>query len=324
MSESILDVQELKVHFHTRKGVVKAVDGVSFDVKKGEIMAIVGESGSGKSVTSQAILRLIGQKKSEKLSGEVKYNGENLLLKTERQMQRMRGNQISMIFQDPMTSMNPVYKVGEQIAELPLIHQQASKKSAWKKAVDMLRTVGIPSPESRAHQYPHQFSGGMRQRGVIAMGLTMEPDLLIADEPTTALDVTIQAQILDLLRDLRDDLGTAIVLITHDLGVVAELCDRAAVMYAGRIVEQASVKTLFTNPRHPYTKGLLASVPKPGNRERLQPIEGQPPNLGQLPVGCAFADRCPYVMARCKEERPDLISAGDDHQSACWLEEEET
>lgn len=322
MSDPILEVKNLEVHFQTRKGVVKAVDGVSFSVKKGEIMAIVGESGCGKSVTSQAILRLIGQKKSEKLTGEVNYKGENLLEKSEEQMRKMRGNEISMIFQDPMTSMNPVYTVGSQIAELPIIHEKAPQKSAWARAVDMLKLVGIPSHESRAKQYPHQFSGGMRQRGVIAMGLTCKPEMLIADEPTTALDVTIQAQILDLLRDLRDETGTAIVMITHDLGVVAELCDRAAVMYAGRIVERATVKELFSDPRHPYTQGLLNSIPKPGSRERLKPIDGQPPNLSNLPQGCVFADRCPHVMDVCREKEPELKEYTTAHESACWLEEE--
>jgi oligopeptide/dipeptide ABC transporter ATP-binding protein len=322
VEEVVLKVNDLKVHFHTRKGLVKAVDGVSFQVKKGEILAIVGESGCGKSVTSQAIMRLLGGRKSEKVDGEVWFKGENLLAKSEEEMRRLRGNRIAMIFQDPMTSLNPVYQIGRQIAEVSEIHKKKDKKTAWSTAIDMLRRVGIPSPETRADDYPHQFSGGMRQRGVIAMALTCQPDLLIADEPTTALDVTIQAQILDLLRELGDQTGAAIVMITHDLGVVAELCDSVAVMYAGTIVEQASVKELFTCPRHPYTKGLLASLPKPGVKERLTPIEGQPPNLYDLPAGCRFANRCPHVMPKCTEEMPPLNHVKGNHGVACWLEEE--
>ncbi|WP_102345106.1 ABC transporter ATP-binding protein [Bacillus sp. Marseille-P3661] len=324
MEQKVLEVKNLKTYFNTRNGLVKAVDGVDFDVKKGEILAIVGESGCGKSVTSQSIMRLIGQKKSEIISGEVLYKGDNLLDKSESEMRELRGKNISMIFQDPMTSLNPVYTVGAQIAEVPRIHDKADKKSAWKRAIEMIKKVGIPSPESRATQYPHQFSGGMRQRGVIAMSLAGNPDLLICDEPTTALDVTIQAQVLDLIRDLRDETNAAIVMITHDLGVVAELCDTVAVMYAGKIVEKASVEELFANPQHPYTKGLLASLPKPGSRERLTPIEGQPPNLHNLPQGCRFADRCPFVMSKCREKQPELIeSSFKNHHVACWLEEEE-
>jgi oligopeptide/dipeptide ABC transporter ATP-binding protein len=323
MKEKVLEVRNLKTHFNTRNGLVKAVDGVDFDVKKGEILAIVGESGCGKSVMSQSILRLIGQKKSEIMSGEILYKGENLLEKSEVEMRGLRGKKISMIFQDPMTSLNPVYTVGSQIAEVPMIHEKVDKKKAFQKAIDMIKKVGIPSPESRATQYPHQFSGGMRQRGVIAMSLACNPDLLIADEPTTALDVTIQAQVLDLLRNLRDETNAAIVLVTHDLGVVAEFCDSVAVMYAGKIVEKASVKELFANPQHPYTKGLLGSLPKPGSRERLTPIEGQPPNLHDLPAGCRFADRCPHVMSKCHEKLPELKQTNQkDHEVACWLEEE--
>jgi oligopeptide/dipeptide ABC transporter ATP-binding protein len=321
MSEIVLDVKNLKCHFSTRKGLVKAVDGVNFQVKKGEILAIVGESGCGKSVTSQAIMRLIGSKKNEKVEGEIQFLGGNLLELSEEAMRKLRGNRISMIFQDPMTSLNPAYKVGAQIAEVAQIHEKKPRKSAWASAVEMLRKVGIPAPQTRASDYPHQFSGGMRQRGVIAMALTSNPELLIADEPTTALDVTIQAQILDLMKQLRDELGTSIVLITHDLGVVAEICDSVAVMYAGRIVEQASVEQLFSAPKHPYTKGLLASIPKPGQRDRLQPIEGQPPNLYDLPAGCPFAARCPQAMAVCGEEMPKLTVFEGNHRAACWAEE---
>jgi oligopeptide/dipeptide ABC transporter ATP-binding protein len=324
MSDYIMEVNDLKTHFHTKKGVVKAVDGVSLKVKKGEILAVVGESGCGKSVTSQSIMRLVGEKKSEEVTGEVLYHGQDLLKKSSLEMQKIRGKDLSMVFQDPMTSLNPAYKVGTQIAEMPIIHEKKDKKSAWKRAVEMLTKVGIPSPAKRAEQYPHHFSGGMRQRGVIAMSLACDPDLIIADEPTTALDVTIQAQVLDILRGLRDDTGTAIVLITHDLGVVAELCDKVAVMYAGKIVEEGTVEDIFDRPKHPYTQGLLNSVPRPGKRERLQPIEGQPPNLHDLPKGCRFAERCPFVMDQCLEEQPELIaSESEQHTVACWLEEED-
>ncbi|SDJ10781.1 ABC transporter ATP-binding protein [Salimicrobium halophilum] len=324
MADNILEVRDLKTHFHTNDGVVKAVDGVDLHVEKGEILAIVGESGCGKSVTSQSIMRLIGAKSSEKVSGEILYHGEDLLSKTEKEMRQIRGKDMSMVFQDPMTSLNPAYKVGTQIAEMPIIHEKKDKKSSWKRAIDMLTKVGIPSPEKRASQYPHQFSGGMRQRGVVAMSLACDPDLIIADEPTTALDVTIQAQVLDLLRKLRDDTGTAIMMITHDLGVVAELCDRVAVMYAGKIVEEGTVADIFDNPQHPYTQGLIHSLPKPGSRERLKPIEGQPPNLHNLPEGCRFQDRCPFVMDVCREKQPELVPADkQDHQAACWLMGEE-
>ncbi|MDQ0163250.1 ABC transporter ATP-binding protein [Bacillus alveayuensis] len=321
MNDVVLKVKDLKCHFHTRKGIVKAVDGVNFEVKKGEILAIVGESGSGKSVTSQAIMRLIGQKNNERIEGKIFFRGENLLEKSEEEMRRLRGNRISMIFQDPMTSLNPAYRVGSQIAEVPQIHEKKDKKSSWSIAIDMLHRVGIPSSEERANDYPHQFSGGMRQRSVIAMALASNPDLLIADEPTTALDVTIQAQILDLMNDLRNQMGTAIIMITHDLGIVAELCDSVAVMYAGRIVEQAPIKELFASPKHPYTRGLLASLPKPGIRERLTPIEGQPPNLHDVPKGCMFAPRCPHAHEKCSEQ-PMLNNINEHHKVACWLEEE--
>ena len=320
--KKVLEIKDLQVHFATRKGDVQAVNGVSFTLGKGEIMGLVGESGCGKSVTSQAIMRLIGQRKNEKITGEIRYRGEDLLKKSESSMRRIRGKDVSMIFQDPMTSLNPAYKVGAQIAEMPILHQGASTKQGWARAIEMLTKVGIPSPKERASQFPHQYSGGMRQRGVIAMSLSCEPDVIIADEPTTALDVTIQAQVLDLIRDLRNDMGTAILFITHDLGVVAELCDTVAVMYAGRIVEQSSVQQLFSNPTHPYTKGLLASLPKPGQTERLKPIGGQPPNLHQLPSGCTFAERCPYVMEKCQTKQPPLTEREASHHVACWLEEE--
>lgn len=322
MGEVSIEVKNLKTHFRTRKGLVKAVDGVSFKVHKGEILALVGESGCGKSVTSLTIMGLIGRKKNEIVKGEIMLKGEDILKKTHEERRKLRGTQMAMIFQDPMTSLNPVYTVGTQIAEMPIIHKNMKKKPAWKIAVDMLRKVGIPLPESRANQYPHQFSGGMRQRGVIAMSLSCNPELLIADEPTTALDVTIQAQILDLLRKLRDETNSAIIMITHDLGVVAETSDTVAVMYAGKIVEKAPVVELFKNPLHPYTKGLLASIPKPGIRKRLQTIEGQPPDLHNIPKGCSFSSRCPYAFEKCKAESPDLKEMSRNHKISCWLEGE--
>ncbi|BAQ10027.1 peptide ABC transporter atpase [Bacillus sp. OxB-1] len=323
MKDPLLEVRSLTTTFRTDRGMVKAVDDISFTIQRGQILGIVGESGSGKSITSQSILRLVGNRKSESVTGQVLFEGQDLLQLKERQMQQIRGKEISLIAQDPMTSLNPVYTVGNQIAEVPFIHEKMSKKSAWKKAVEMIARVGIPSPEIRAAQYPHQFSGGMRQRGVIAMALAGNPKLLIADEPTTALDVTIQAQVLELIRDLRDETGAGVILITHDLGVVAEVCDEVAVMYAGKIVEKASVAELFANPKHPYTKGLLASLPKLGDRARLKPIHGQPPNLHNLPSGCSFADRCPYVMETCRMVRPALREDEQEHQVACYLYEKE-
>ncbi|MDY0093541.1 MAG: ABC transporter ATP-binding protein, partial [Candidatus Vecturithrix sp.] len=283
MTESILGVKELNVRFKTRQGIVKAVDQVSFEVQRGEILGLVGESGCGKSVTARAIMKLIGTKKNELVDGEIWFHTENLIPKSDHAMQRIRGHKMAMIFQDPMTSLNPLYTVGDQIAEMPILHEGLPKKSAYQRAVTMLETVRIPSAVERARQYPHQFSGGMRQRAVIAMNLACKPELLIADEPTTALDVTIQAQIMQLLVEMREQFGAAIILITHDLGVVAQMCDRVAVMYTGNIIETASTEALFQEPLHPYTRGLLASLPQPGSREKLRPIEGQPPNLQDLP-----------------------------------------
>ncbi|WP_153732378.1 ABC transporter ATP-binding protein [Sporosarcina obsidiansis] len=323
VKKPLLEVKSLTTSFRTDRGVVRPVDDVSFTIEYGQILGIVGESGSGKSMTSQSILRLVGNRKSEKVAGEVLFEGQNLLELKEKQMQKIRGKEISLIAQDPMTSLNPVYSVGNQIAEVPFIHEKSSKKNSWEKAVAMIKRVGIPSAEVRATQYPHEFSGGMRQRGVIAMALAGNPKLLIADEPTTALDVTIQAQILELIRDLRDETGAGIMLITHDLGVVAELCDQVAVMYAGKIVEKAPVEDLFSEPKHPYTKGLLASLPKLGDKARLTPIPGQPPNLHHLSTGCAFADRCPFVMDVCKVVHPNLQEDGPEHEVACYLYGEE-
>lgn len=320
---NLLEVNNLTTYFKSNKGLIKAVDGINFTVSSREILAIVGESGCGKSVTAKTILGLIGQKKNEIIGGEVLFKGENLLTKNYREMQQIRGKEISTVFQDPMTSLNPLHKVGQQIAEVLTIHEQISRQAARKQAINILTKVGIPSAASRAEQYPHQFSGGMRQRAIIAMALVCRPDLLIADEPTTALDVTIQAQILDLLQDLRHELKTAIIMITHDLGVVAEISDTVAVMYAGHLVEKAPVKLLFAEARHPYTRGLLNSIPRPGSRKKLEPIPGQPPDLHNLKTGCNFADRCPSVMVKCRQQSPLLKKIAPDHQAACWLYEEE-
>jgi len=320
--DAILEVKGLRCSFDTRRGTVRAVDGVDFQVRKGEMMALVGESGCGKSVTAQAIMGLIGRKSGERVEGEIRFKGENLLEKSEEEWCRIRGNAISMVLQDPMTSLNPSHRVGRQVGEVLELHRNRSRAAAWSAAVEMLGKVGISSPEVRAKQYPHQFSGGMRQRSVIAAAFIGQPELLIADEPTTALDVTIQAQILDLMRDLREQTKAAILLITHDLGVVAETCDTVSVMYAGRIMEQAPVKSLFASPRHPYTRGLLASLPKPEGEKDLTPIPGQPPDLTDPPPGCPFSDRCPHVVDRCRIDRPSLRSVGG-HRVACWLAEED-
>ena len=322
-TSSILEVQNLKTYFFTEDGVVKAVDGVDFFVKRGEVLGLVGESGCGKSVTSLSIMRLVGIP-GKIIEGNVILNGRNLLQLSEAEMVDMRGNLMSMIFQQPQTSLNPVFKVGDQVAEVFQIHQNMGKEESWERAVELLRLVGIPDPESKAHAFPHQMSGGQAQRVMIAMALALNPQLLIADEPTTALDVTIQAQILDLLRDLGERMGTSVILITHDLGVIAEMADRVAVMYAGRIVEQADVKTLFAQPLHPYTKGLIASIPILGKiTERLETIPGSVPNLVNLPPGCKFASRCrPRLennLAICTEVEPDLIEAVPGHTVRCWL-----
>ena len=298
-SAPLLEVKDLKVSFRTRQGVMHAVRGVNFTLEQGEILGIVGESGCGKSVTANTILGMIGDKKHEQVEGKILYHGKDLLSLSDRERQKLRGDRISMIFQDPMTSLNPVIKVGKQVGEVLEIHQKLPRKQALKRAIAQLAEVGIPSAEERADSYPFQFSGGMRQRAIIASSLMCEPEILIADEPTTALDVTIQAQILNLLLDLRERRGISILLITHDLGVVAEVCDSVAVMYAGEIVEKASVDDLFTHPRHPYTKGLLHCIPALGSKERLIPIPGQPPKLYEETPGCKFAERCPYRSEAC-------------------------
>ena len=317
----LLDVKDLKTYFDTDEGTVKAVDGVSFHLDKGETLAVVGESGSGKSVTSLSVMRLIATPPGRIAGGQILFEGQDLVKKSERDMRKIRGNDISMIFQEPMTSLNPVYTVGDQIAEAIVLHQRETPRAALKKATDMLELVGIPEPAKRVKNYPHQMSGGMRQRVMIAMALSCNPKLLIADEPTTALDVTIQAQILDLMRTLQREIGMSILFITHDLGVVAEMADRVVVMYAGRAVEEAGVVDIFKDPQMPYTLGLMNSIPRvdkaADHQERLQAIPGNVPNPLRLPEGCAFHPRCRFVEDRCKAAIPDLEDAGGGHMVRC-------
>ena len=321
----LLEIRELKTHFFTRDGVVRAVDGVSCRVDPGETLAVVGESGCGKSVTALSILRLIASPPGRIVGGEVLFNGRNLLELPDAEMRRIRGNEISMIFQEPMTSLNPVLTIGRQIAETLVLHQGMDRKHAAERAVEMLQLVKISESKRRVQQYPHELSGGMRQRVMIAMALSCNPKLLIADEPTTALDVTIQAQILDLMRELKAKTGAAIVLITHDLGVVAEMAQRVVVMYAGRKVEEASVEALFERPRHPYTLGLLGSIPRLEDavvdaigKKRLTEIPGMVPSLKEEIAGCVFEPRCPYARTRCRAEYPPLEEQAPGHWSACW------
>jgi len=323
MAEPLLEVRDLKVSFRTEDGTVKAVDGVSLEVAAGETLGIVGESGSGKSVTMMSVMRLINDP-NMRVEGEVIYKGRDLMKLTQEQIREIRGTGIAMIFQDPMTSLNPVYRVGWQISEQIRAHEKVSAKAAHDRAVELLRAVGIPHAQERVDDYPHQFSGGMRQRVMIAMAISCNPDLLIADEPTTALDVTIQAQILELIKKLRDDFGTAVVLITHDMGVVADITDRVAVMYAGRIVEQGGLRSVFYDAEHPYTWGLLGSIarldrPRP---PRLTAIKGMPPSLIHLPQGCAFGPRCPYRFDLCTEVPSLEDRLGDGHLDACHLDTE--
>jgi oligopeptide/dipeptide ABC transporter ATP-binding protein len=321
MDTPLLEVRNLKVSFRTEDGLVKAVDGVSFTLSEGETLGIVGESGSGKSVTMMSVMRLIIDPNA-RFEGEVIYRGHDLMKLNQARMREVRGSQMAMVFQDPMTSLNPVYRVGWQIAEQIRAHERISKQAARSRAIELLASVGIPHPSERVDDFPHQFSGGMRQRVMIAMALSCRPSLLIADEPTTALDVTIQAQILKLIKKLKDDFGSAVVLITHDMGVVADVADRIAVMYAGRVIEQGTKHDLFYDPQHPYTWGLLGSIarldrPKP---RRLAAIQGLPPSLINLPVGCAFGDRCPHKFERCSEV-PELVDkVGRGHLDACHLE----
>jgi peptide/nickel transport system ATP-binding protein len=319
-AEPLLRVRGLRVRFATDDGVVTAVDDVSVDVGAGRIVGIVGESGSGKSVTALTVLGLT-RGPGAQIEGEVLYRGSDLLALSERRLQRLRGKEIAMIFQDPMTSLNPVHRIGSQIVETIVIHEHVSRAAARRRAIELLGEVGIPNPAERADDYPHQFSGGMRQRAMIAIALSCNPSILIADEPTTALDVTIQAQILDLIGRLRETFGSAVVLITHDLGVVADVADEVSVMYAGRVVESATTERIFNAPQHPYTWGLLASIPRidrPKTR-RLKPIEGHPPSLVDLPPGCAFAPRCPYVSDVCTVEPPLEARSEPGHLDRCWL-----
>jgi len=322
-TQPLLEIKNLKTYFFTEDGTVRAVDGVDIEVYPGEVLGIVGESGCGKSVTSLSVMRLIGQP-GQVVNGEIFFDGKNLLDLSETEMMAVRGNRISMIFQQPQTSLNPVFRVGDQIGEVLNIHQDFGKEAARKRTIELLKLVGIPDAERRAEAFPHELSGGMAQRVMIAMALACIPDLLIADEPTTALDVTIQAQILDLMRNMREQFGSAVILITHDLGVIAEMADRVAVMYAGQVVEQTSVRTLFKEPLHPYTQGLIGSTPILGKvREKLDVIPGSVPNLINLPVGCRFAPRCRarvnHNLTVCTETEPDLISMGQGHQVRCWL-----
>ncbi|MGN8550862.1 ABC transporter ATP-binding protein [Bradyrhizobium sp. 13971] len=321
--DTVLDVKNLQTVFFTNSGLFRAVDDVSFSVRRGETLAIVGESGCGKSVSALSIMRLVPDPPGRIVGGSVTLEGTDLLKLDDAAMRDIRGNRISMIFQEPMTSLNPVMRIGDQIIEAVRLHQKVSSKEAWKQAVDMLRLVRIPEPERRAQEYPHQLSGGMRQRAMIAMALACRPALLIADEPTTALDVTIQAQILALIVDLQKRLGTGLILITHDLGVVAQTAQRIIVMYAGKKVEEATVESLFETPLHPYTRGLMASipaVPSPDAREdvRLTEIPGMVPSLTKLPPGCAFAPRCKLAVDRCRQEYPPLDEIKSNHWAACW------
>ena len=319
---SLLSVENLQVQFQTKKGINTAVDGVSFSVKKGRILGIVGESGCGKSVTSMSILQLLGS--NARISGgSIKLDGKELIGLPEKEMCRIRGNDIAMIFQDPMTALNPTLTIGTQLMEPIMLHQNCGKKEAWTRAVDVLKRVGIAAPEKRMKEYPHQLSGGMRQRVMIAMAVSCEPRLLIADEPTTALDVTIQAQILELMQELRKKLGMSIIMITHDLGVVASMCEKIAVMYAGHIVEYGTTDEIFYQPGHEYTKGLINSIPKLNTevRERLVPIEGTPVDLLNPPAGCPFAPRCKNCMKICLSKMPPRTELSDTHYTYCWLQQ---
>jgi oligopeptide/dipeptide ABC transporter ATP-binding protein len=321
MADRLLEVKDLKVRFATEDGIVHAVDGVNFELDRGQVLGIVGESGSGKSVTAMTLLGLTRDSNTT-FEGQVLYKGQDLLTLSESGLRDVRGNEIAMIFQDPMTSLNPVYKVGDQIVEAILTHESASKRDARKRAIELLRQVGIPQPEQRVYDYPHQFSGGMRQRAMIAMALSCNPDILIADEPTTALDVTIQAQILRLIDQLKDDFDSAVILITHDLGVVAEVANEILVMYAGRVVERGGKRDIFYDPQMPYTWGLLGSIPRLDRPkpERLHSIEGMPPSLINLPRGCKFRPRCPHAFNKCETE-PELKNSVSEskHHDRCWL-----
>jgi len=323
MTAPLLDIRGLKTHFATDDGIVHAVDGVDLAIGRGETVGVVGESGCGKSVTALSILRLVRPPGRIEAGSVMRFEGRDLLELNEREMQHVRGNRIAMVFQEPMTALNPVFTIGDQVGEVARIHAGMSKRDAWAKAIEMLKIVGIPAPEQRAGEYPHQLSGGMRQRVVIAMALVMNPALVIADEPTTALDVTIQAQILELLAELTRRLGTSVLLITHDLGVVAENCTRVIVMYAGEVVEEATTVDLFARAHHPYTEGLLGAMPRVGGeKDRLATIPGTVPPPTNWPKGCRFRDRCPYSWERCESEHPPLYQIGGGHSSRCHLAEE--
>jgi peptide/nickel transport system ATP-binding protein/oligopeptide transport system ATP-binding protein len=320
----LLQLDELKTYFYTFEGTARAVDDVSFYLDKGEVLGVVGESGCGKSVTAQSIMRLIPEPPGKIVHGNILFDGMNIVELDMEQMRSIRGNRISMIFQEPMTSLNPVYTIGNQISEMFLLHEKRSKRESWDRSIEMLRKVQIPAPEKRVHEYPHQLSGGMRQRAMIAMALACNPEILIADEPTTALDVTIQAQILDLMLQLKENYDTAIIMITHDLGVIAEIAQRIVVMYAGKVVEEGQAVAIFEDPKHPYTQGLLKSIPKLGERsrhgrQRLKGISGIVPSLYELPPGCGFFPRCPESLTVCKEKPPKMIETGGGHQVRCWL-----
>lgn len=318
--EKLLQIKNLRTSFHTHVGEVQSVRGVNIDLSRGDAIGIVGESGSGKSITMMSLMRLLDSN-GEIKEGEILFEDKDLAKLSERDMEKIRGNEIGMIFQDPMTSLNPVLRIGDQLSEPLIKHKNISKREATKKVIEMLKMVGIPSPEKRIKQYPHEFSGGMRQRVMIAMALICDPKLLIADEPTTALDVTIQAQILELMKELKEKLGMSIILITHDLGVVADVCSRINVMYGGIVVESGTARDIFYNANHPYTWGLLRSIPNPKleTKERLKPIDGTPPDLLKPPVGCLFADRCDYAMKICYSNRPENYKVNEGHYSSCWL-----
>ena len=319
----VLQVEDLRTYFQTRWGTVKAVDGISFDLRKGETLGIVGESGSGKSVTMLSLMRLIPEPPGRIVSGSITLDGQDLVQLSDGEMNEVRGSKIALIIQDPMTSLNPVFSIGNQVVEAIRIHQDIPRRSLMEQALGMLRKVNIPAADTRMRDYPHQMSGGMRQRVVGAIGISCQPMVLIADEPTTSLDVTIQAQYLKLLRDLQQESDLSLIFITHDFGIVAKMCDRVAVMYAGRIVEQGSVRDIFNHPSHPYTEALLASVPRMDEDvDRLYSIEGQPPPLHNLPPGCSFAARCPYVMDQCREQYPNSVAIAPGHQASCWRLEE--
>ena len=322
MPQRLLDVKNLKTQFHTQDGIVKAVDNVSFYIEEEETLGIVGESGSGKSVTALSVMRLIPSPPGRIVEGEILFRGQNLLDLDEEEMRKIRGKEIAMIFQDPMTSLNPVLTVNRQIGESLELHLKMGKDAARKRTIELLKLVGIPSAATRLDDYPHQFSGGMRQRVMIAMALSCNPKLLIADEPTTALDVTIQAQILELIKRLKREFGTAVMMITHDLGVVAGMCDRVNVMYSGHVVETGTTEQIFADPRHPYALGLINSVPRldEARRERLVPIPGMPPDLINVPPGCPFYPRCSFHMPVCKEQNPLLRNVDGIHQTACWAD----